>query len=72
MSVSNPSCDTVHALNAVKAYAVAVGSDSEPLDTQIRDLMTDLRLLCRERGLDFHDAVTTSYSHYLTEIGYFK
>lgn len=43
-------------------------ADEEPA-TQVKDIITDLRHYCDARGIDFHDAIDSSYRVYLDEKG---
>lgn len=50
------------------AYAERVGGESNEVDTQLSDLLADLRHLCDALGLDYDAADATAHMHYCREI----
>lgn len=53
---------------AAKAYADH-GSQGEPLETVLLDLLCDLHHLCDATGLDFESLRERGFRHYQAEIG---
>lgn len=53
---------------AVRVYAEETGSDQEDLETNIADLLCDLRHLCDERGFDFGYCDDRGAEHYAEEV----
>ena len=52
---------------AVLAYAKATKSESEPRETQIQDLLSDLMHLCELRGFEFSQILTDAQERWAEE-----
>lgn len=50
------------------AYAQRVGGDNNELETQLSDLLADLRHVCDALGLDYEAADMTAHVNYWREI----
>lgn len=56
------------AKNAVDLFAAETGITEEENDTQIKDLLCNLRHLCDKSELDFDELADSSYRTYLDEV----
>lgn len=53
--------DAINAASeAIAAHQIATGTQGEPMENAIADLLTDLRAYCAETQISFADAVFTS------------
>jgi Tfp pilus assembly protein PilO len=52
---------------ALKAHAKETGNLSEPMETRIMDLLTDLMHLAKKRGLDFDSVAQQARVHVTAE-----
>lgn len=57
------------ALEALNAYGVIIRRSRDPHETLLVDLLTDLRHLCDDLGLNFDHAIDSSAMHHAEETG---
>ena len=56
------------ALRTIKRYKDIRGTDESDLETNVTDLLTDLRHLCDAKSFDFAKLDRMAYSHYSVEV----